>query len=324
MSIQTEPESRANSHFQPPVYHEVMVPADLVSSRRDISRRRFLQMGATGALGLAVYSGELERHWLEITRRDAPIPGLPAAFDGLKVAQISDIHLDDYTEPFFLRDAIHRTNQLEPDLVFLTGDFVTNPLGHRFGMQKFAVGAAWQCAGILRKGLKCPRVYAVLGNHDIQVSAAEVSAALRDNGIVLLRNSYIPVERGSSRFWLAGLDDPVCGHPVPDLAIPAAIRNLPGEPVILLCHAPDFARDLSTLPAGQAVSLMLSGHTHGGQVRLPFVGPITLPPGGKLYVEGEYHIGRIQLYVNRGLGTVGVPFRFDCPPELTLHTLRSA
>lgn len=301
-----------------------MLSPDPVSSRRSFSRRRFLQMGAGGALALAVYAGEIERHWIEIVRRDAPIPGLPAAFDGLKVAQISDIHLDEFTEPFFLRDAIRRTNQLEPDLVFLTGDFVTNPLAQGFGMQKFAVGAAWQCAGIFREGLKCPQVYAVLGNHDILVSAPEVSAALRDNGIILLRNSYIPIERGRSRFWLAGLDDAVVGNPVPDLAVPAAIRNLPGEPVILLCHAPDFARDLSALPAGQAVSLVLSGHTHGGQIRLPFIGALTLPPGGKLFVEGEYRLGRMQLYVNRGLGTVGLPFRFDCPPEITLHTLRSA
>ncbi|HEX8711089.1 MAG TPA: metallophosphoesterase [Terracidiphilus sp.] len=322
MPIQIEPDFRANSRFRAPAYLETLSPTPSSAKRSGFSRRRFLQAGALGALGLAVYSGEIARHWIEITRRDAQIPGLPLDFDGLKVAQLSDIHLENFTEPFFLRDAVRRINQLDPDVIFLTGDFVTNALGNQFGAGRFAINAAWQCADILL-GLRCRRIYAVLGNHDLDVGAKQVSTALRDNGITVLRNSYLPIERGKSRIWLAGLDDPVEGHPVPDLAIPASIRNIPGEPVILLCHAPDFARTLSTLPAGQAVSLMLSGHTHGGQIRLPLVGALVLPIGGRLYPEGLYHVGRMQLYVNRGLGTVGVPFRFDCPPEITLHTLRA-
>lgn len=323
MPLQAEPEFRVDGRTEPPVYDELMLQSSPPSPRRGISRRRFLQTGAFGALGVAVYCGEIERHWIEITRREAEIPGLPGDFDGLKVAQLSDIHLDDFTEPFFLRDAIRHINQLNPDVIFLTGDYVTNPLQHRHGFgRKFAVGAAWQCADILR-GFNCRRIYAVLGNHDIQVDAEQVTTALRDNGIIVLRNSYIPIERGNSRFWLAGLDDPVSGRPNPELAIPVGIRNLPGEPVILLCHAPDYARSLIAEPAGQAVSLMLSGHTHGGQIRLPLIGPLVLPIGGKLYPEGPYRLSHMQLYVNRGLGTVGVPFRLDCPPEITLHTLRS-
>lgn len=322
MPLQAEPEFRIGRRAEPSVYDENMPPLPPTYQRRGISRRRFLQAGALGALGLAVYSGEIERHWIEVIRREADIPGLSGDFNGLKIAQLSDIHLDNFTEPFFLRDAVRHINQLDPEIIFLTGDYVTTPLGHRFGFQEFAVGAAWQCADILR-GLRCRRIYAILGNHDIDVGAEEVTTALRDNGIIVLRNSYIPIEHGNSRFWLAGLDDPVAGHPNPDLAIPGPIRNLPGEPIILLCHAPDYASRLSAMPAGQAVSLMLSGHTHGGQIRLPLIGPLVLPIGGKLYPEGLYRLGRMQLYVNRGLGTVGVPFRLDCPPEITLHTLRA-
>ena len=323
LPLQAEPEFRVGSCAEPPVYDENMPQPSPPFPRRGISRRRFLQTGALGALGVAVYSGEIERHWIEITRREAEIPGLPRDFDGLKAAQLSDIHMDDFTEPFFLRDAVRHINQLNPDMIFLTGDYITNPLGHRFGFgKKFAEGAAWECANILQ-GLHCRRIYAVLGNHDFQVNAKEVTTALRDNGITVLRNNYIPIERGSSRFWLAGLDDPVSGHPNPELAIPGAIRKLPGEPVILLCHAPDYASHLIASPAGQAVSLMLCGHTHGGQIRLPLIGPLVLPIGGRLYPEGPYRVGPMQLYVNRGLGTVGVPFRLDCPPEITLHTLRS-
>ncbi len=285
--------------------------------RGPITRRRFLKAGICGAAGLTLYAGEIARHWIEITRRDMVLRGLPAAFDGLRVAQLSDIHLDEFTEPFFLRQAIGCINALHPDLVFLTGDYVT----HQLGMHKFAVGEAWQCANILQE-LKCRRIYAILGNHDVLVGAKQVTEALTANGITVLVNSYLPIERGGSRFWLAGLDEPGVGHPRPELAVPESIRNLPHEPVVLMCHAPDYADDLITHPAGQAVNVMLAGHTHGGQVRLPFVGALVLPPLGKKYVEGSFTVGSMQLYVNRGLGTVGLPFRFDCPPEITLHTLR--
>lgn len=289
------------------------------SSQSILTRRRFLQGTAFAAAGLAVYSGEIARHNLEIVRRDAPIPGLPKAFDGMTAAQLSDIHLDEFTEPYFLREAVARVNGLNPDVIFLTGDYVT----HEIGSRKFAQGAAWQCANILL-GLKCRQIYASLGNHDILVGATEVTSAFADNGIRVLRNSYTPIERSGARIWLAGLDDPICGDPRPELAVPVSIRNIPGEPVIALCHAPDYVQSFAAHPAGQAVSLTLSGHTHGGQIRLPFVGALVLPFGGKLFPEGEFHLGHMQLYVNRGLGAVGVPFRFDCPPEITLHTLRTA
>jgi predicted MPP superfamily phosphohydrolase len=284
-----------------------------------ITRRCFLTASACAAAGLALYAGEFERHRIEISRCDIFLPGLPAAFDGFRVAQLSDIHLDQYTEPFLLRDAVTFINRLNPDAVFLTGDYVT------FGLlpSRFSIGPAWQCARLLNN-LQCPNRYAVLGNHDVIISRKEVIAALSANGITVLDNAYLPIERAGGRFWLAGLDDPVVGNPDPNAAIPASIRNVPHEPIVLLCHAPDYADHLVTLAAGQAVALMVSGHTHGGQVRLPFVGAIALPVMGKKYVQGWFRFGDLQLYVNRGLGTVGVPFRFDCPPEITLLTLRSA
>jgi len=90
----------------------------------------------------------------------------------------------------------------------------------------------------------------------------------------------------------------------------------------LMCHAPDYVDDLLLQSATRSVGLMLSGHTHGGQVRVPFVGAVSLPPLGRKYIEGRFQFGRTQLYVNRGIGTVGLPFRFDCPPEITEITLR--
>jgi uncharacterized protein len=187
---------------------------------------------------------------------------------------------------------------------------------------RLTVEAAWQCGKMLGQ-LECKQRYAIFGNHDIWAGEHHVGDALQFNGITLLRNSYFPLERGAGRIWLAGLDDPVCGQPDPDQAIPASIRNIATEPILLMCHAPDYVDELQKHSAGQAVSLVLSGHTHGGQICLPFVGPLHLPPGGRKYVAGLFQLGTTQLYVNRGIGSVGVPFRFDCRPEITVFTLRS-
>ena len=288
------------------------------SPPRQLTRRGFLKAGMCGAAGLAVYAGEIERHRLETSHYDVHLRGLGAEFEGYRIVQLSDIHIDEFTEPFFVRDAVERINQLQPDAVFLTGDFVT----HQLASEKFSEGAAWQCADILQ-GLKCRRRYAIFGNHDIMVGEAVVGTALKDNGIAVLRNSYLPIERGGARLWLAGLDDALMGEPDAEAAVPAAIRSRRNEPVILLCHEPDYVDVVARQPAGQAVDLVLSGHTHGGQVRIPFLPPIQLPPMGRRYVEGWFKVGRMRLFVNRGLGTVGVPFRLDCPPEVTLFTLRA-
>ncbi len=281
-----------------------------------ITRRRFLIAGACAGAALAVYSGEIERHWIQISHRDVFLPGLSKAFDGFRIAQLSDIHLDEFTEPFFLRDAVNRVNSLNPDMVVLTGDYVT----YGFFSNSFAAGSEWQCANLLKE-LKCPLRYAALGNHDIRVGRERVTEALTANGIPVLDNAYLPIERNGSRFWLSAVDDPVEGVPDPDKAIPESIRFIPDEPIVLLCHAPDWANNLFHHPAGPAVSLMFSGHTHGGQIRFPLIGPLYLPEFGRRYVEGWFRLNNLLFHVNRGLGTVGVPFRLDCPPEISLITL---
>lgn len=283
------------------------------------TRRRFLKTAAASAAGLAVYSTGIERHWLEVTRTDIHLPGLAAEFEGMRIAQVSDIHMDEYTEPLFLRHVVDVVNKLRPDAILLTGDYVSNGLATR----GFEIGAAWHCANILT-GLECRQIYGVLGNHDVKVGAEQVTAALHANGIRVLTNAYAPLERGGARIWLAGVDDPVEGDPKPDLAIPVSIRDMPHEPIVLMCHAPDYVDELLRHPAGKSVGLVLSGHTHGGQIRLPLVGALQLPDLGRKYVEGWFRLGGLQLYVNRGIGTVGVPFRLDCPPEVTLFTLRAA
>jgi uncharacterized protein len=297
----------------------VSVSSPDLSRNSRLTRRRFLKATLWGAAGLALYAGEVERHWIEITQEEVHIPGLAAAFDGMRIAQLSDLHMDEYSEPFFLRRAVDHVNELKPDAVFLTGDYVTAGITTR----RFAEGAAWQCANLLT-ALECRTRYAILGNHDVLVNSGLVAEALADNGMTVLVNACLPIERAGARFWLAGLDDAVEGRPDAERAIPPQIRHIAHEPVILMCHAPDYADRLLAHPAGQAVAVMVSGHTHGGQVRLPFVGAMELPKMGRKYVEGWFHLQGMQLYVNRGLGTVGVPFRFYCQPEITLFTLRAA
>jgi len=292
--------------------------ADSSTSVSPMSRRRFLATTLSGCAGLAFYSGEIERHWVEITHRSIHLRSLPASFDGMRIVQLSDIHLDEFTEPFLLRHAIEQINRLQPDAVLLTGDFVSYEISPR----KFSERSAWQCAEILTE-LKCPERYAILGNHDHFLGGTEVTRALRTSGLPVLINSYLPIERKGDRIWLAGLDDPLCGRPDLNRAIPASIREIEGQPVILMCHEPDFADDMLMHPAGKSIGLMVSGHTHGGQVRVPFLGALALPPRGRKYVEGLFRLGPMQLYVNRGVGTVGVPFRFACPPEITEFTLRT-
>ena len=286
-------------------------------SNPPVSRRRFLKASLGAAAALALYAGEIERHRIEVVQREISLRGLPAAFDGFRIAQLSDIHMDEFTESFFLRRVIGQVNRLRPDAVFLTGDYVTCGIGSR----KFAIGSAWHCANLLQE-LQCRQIYAALGNHDVGVGSRQVTEALTANGIAVLNNSYLPIERNGGRLWLTGVDDPVEGRPMPELAIPGAIRNLPDEPVILLSHAPDYADQLLASPIGEAIGLMLCGHTHGGQIRLPLLGALHLPTLGMKYVQGWFQLGGLQLYVNRGIGATGVPFRFDCLPEITLLTLR--
>jgi len=279
------------------------------------TRRNFLIGTGVTAAGLALYSGEISRHELDIVYRPIAIANLPEPFHGYRIVQISDIHLDEYTEPFFLERIVRHVNTLAPDLVLLTGDFITH------GSLTFIAGghALRRCAEILTT-LTAPLRYAVLGNHDVNFDAPEVVRALTAHGTPVLVNQYLPVERKGSRFWLCGVDDPGTSSPNLDLAIPAK----PDGPVILMAHEPDYADSVIAHPRGHLVDLMLSGHSHGGQVRLPFLGPLILPPMGLKYPEGHYRFDQMQLYVNRGIGTVGLPFRLNCPPEITVITLQPA
>lgn len=276
-----------------------------------VTRRRFLQAGVIAVGGLAVYAGEAERHWVEINHISIKIKNLPEAFRGYRIAHLADFHYGEYSEPTYIRHVVRVANALKPDLFALTGDFISAyPL-----VRTISVDFAYHCADLLSR-LESPRRFAVMGNHDALVGTREVTRALTSRGIAVLDNDAIAIEKDGARLWLAGLGDALCGQADLDAAIPRS-RAKETEPLLLMAHEPDYADRV----AGTGVDLMLSGHTHGGQVRIPFLPLINLPPMGEKYVEGLFAIGDLQLFVTRGIGTVGVPFRFRCPPEIALVTL---
>jgi hypothetical protein len=284
---------------------------------RTLSRRQFLGFSVLAAGGgLVAYSGLWDRHHLEVVQQTIRLRRLPEAFHGLRIAQVSDIHYDEYTEPYFVREVVRRINALNPDIVVLTGDFVTDgPL-----TRPIAGRLSYPCAEIL-SGIQCPHRFASLGNHDMLVGWPVVVDALKVHGIPTLFDSHLPFERNGSRLWFAGVRSSLEDVPNLNDAVPRKVA--PNEPVILLAHEPDYANHVV---AHGGVDLMLSGHTHGGQVRLPFLGTPRhmLPLGGRRFVEGHFNVGPLQLYVNRGIGTVKLPVRFLCPPELTVFTLQPA
>jgi uncharacterized protein len=277
------------------------------------TRRNFLRLAAGSAAGLVFYAGEISRHELELIEVTIRLPRLPDAFAGMKVVQISDFHFQAYTEAMFLEGIVRKVNALAPDLVLLTGDFVSsNPLP-----QHTNVKLAYHCAEILSR-IDCPLRYAIMGNHDALVGAHAVTDALTTHGIPVLANRSVPLERQGQRIWLAGVEDVLMQRPNLATALPPGLRRN-GETTILLVHEPDFA----DYAMGQQVDLVLSGHTHGGQILFPFLPPLMLPDMGTKYVHGHFRPGDgMQLYVNRGIGAVTLPFRFRCPPEITAITLQ--
>jgi predicted MPP superfamily phosphohydrolase len=283
------------------------------------TRRRFLQVAAgvaaTGALALAEDSVILEPNRPILTAIEVPLARLPPAFDGFTIAQLSDFHYD-ARAAVPIRAAIEIVNNLHPDAIVLTGDFVTVPPFHHHYPAQGAARAAEPCASLLARLQARLALACVLGNHDVDAGAPRIISTLHSHGLSVLRNRSIPIEQAGSRIWLCGLDSVWEGDPDMDLAL----RGVPSEElVVLLAHEPDYADQAAYYP----VDLQLSGHSHGGQIWLPGIGAPWLPPLARKYPRGLHRIGPLTLYTNMGLGTIRMPVRLNCPPEVTLFTLRS-
>ena len=278
-----------------------------------ITRRSFLRrLGAYSFTSLGFGSGTyaygrlLEPGWVEVTRLSVVVAGLAAPFDGYRIAQISDIHLDnDWMDRARLTDLVRNVNGLAPDLITITGDFVTG-------------GALDGLVPVLRDELGRLRapdgVAAVLGNHDHWSGPDRLRGMLRDVGITELPNAVIRIARGDATLQVGGVDDHWVGADRLDLVLE---RLAPDAPAILLAHEPDFV-DYSA--ATGRFALQLSGHSHGGQISLPLLGPPLLPPLSRRYPRGRYRVGAMVQYTNRGVGMLRPYGRLNCRPEITLVT----
>ncbi len=280
-----------------------------------ISRRSFLKAAVNTTLGLSVgsasgftYANRIEPAWLEVTSVPLKLPRLSPAFHGYRIAQISDIHADDWMTGERLRRSIALVNQQQPDLIAITGDFVTY---HPRRVADDLIPA-------LRTLAPHTATVAVPGNHDHWTDIQGVREIMRASGILDLSNRVYTLQRGDALLHIAGVDD--IWEEQHDL--PAVLNRLPAEgAAILLAHEPDFA-DVSA--ASGRFDLQLSGHSHGGQLGIPFGQPPVLPFLGQKYPVGLYQVGTMLQYTNRGLGSSPIRMRFNCRPEITIFTLEAA
>lgn len=243
--------------------------------------------------------------WMEVSAVNLTLPRLPAEFDRYRIVQISDLHVGTWLKPSNLEQAVQVVNAQEPDLVVITGDFVTYLPEHYAPAIIDALGQLAPRDGVL----------AVLGNHDHWSNPIVVREMIAGAGALDLSNRVYTLERGGKHLHLAGIDCSYLGLDRLDFLLD---HLPPGEAAILLAHEPDFAVRSS---ASGRFDLQLSGHSHGGQVSLPRIGPIFLPRHGRQYPSGLYQIGGMILYTNRGLGTAEIQLRISCPPEIAVITL---
>lgn len=233
---------------------------------------------------------------------------LSSEFDGYRIVQLSDIHMDGVMTRERLAEVVALANAQTPDLVVITGDFVSNKISFY----------ADDLVAPLRELAAPDGKLAITGNHDQREHRATIRRVIAESGLTNLNNSVFTVRRGESALHFGGVDSMYRHRARLDLVL----NQLPEEgAAILLAHEPDFA-DISA--ATGRFDLQLSGHSHGGQVRLPLLFRLGLPKYGERYVMGLHLVAGMLLYVNRGLGMTSIPIRFNCRPEITVITLLAA
>jgi uncharacterized protein len=286
---------------------------------KKIKRRTFLKSTfgtILTVLGLGsggyFYANQVEPSLLEINKLEIKHPLIPPSFSGVKIVQFSDTHLGFHYSLSQLTKLVEKINSLQPDIIFFTGDLLDEP--NRYEEIN-------KIAPILQQ-LRAPMgKYCIYGNHDHGGYGSEIYRNLMElsNFTVLLNESHLLKQKDGSIISILGIDDRMLGKPDLD----TAMSMVPEDSFkLLLSHAPDVADEASAYQ----IHWQLSGHSHGGQVKLPFIGALVIPPFAQNYPEGFYSIGDINpmsLYVNRGIGTTRLPFRFMAKPELTLFTLLS-
>ena len=261
--------------------------------------------------GCFVWGFLIEPGRLVIRHQTIQIDNWPQQLDGLRIAVISDIHVDNWfiTEKK-LRTIVAETNQLQPDLIVILGDYMSHDSGVRHQVEPEIF------CPILKDLRASLGVYSVLGNHDWWYSGMQVRKGLEQNGIKVLENESAKIDARGTSFWLVGFAD-LWTRPQ---RIDTTLANVPeGQPLIGLTHNPDIFPNVP-----QRVQLLLAGHTHGAQVRIPIIGAVVESSNyGDRWVRGHVFENNHHLFVTSGIGTSIAPVRFGVPPEIVLLTVKS-
>ncbi|MHC4138668.1 MAG: metallophosphoesterase [Planctomycetota bacterium] len=271
-----------------------------------VSRRKFLKLSLLSGVGaiIATYPFCIERYIFQVNTYRIPVPNLPSNFNGFTIAQLSDLHYGFLMPLMVVEQIIHKINTLQKDVIVCTGDYI-----HERN-ETTQIDTVWPH---LMKLNANGGVYSVLGNHDHWGNTDRSLYWLEKSG-QSIRHKAVPIIKGEERIWIGGAGD----YLEDDLAIDTAFQHVPDkECKILLSHNPDSAdTNFET-----RIDLMISGHTHGGQVKIPFVGPLILPVKNKSYSNGFVRTGRTNLYISKGLGWAIIPIRFNCLPEISVLKL---
>jgi predicted MPP superfamily phosphohydrolase len=261
-------------------------------------------MPLLAASAASAYAGLIEPHSYELTKTDVAIRDLPDAFDGFRIAQITDVHHSRIVPIAEVRRVVELALAAKPDLIALTGDYTTS---YRRYIEP--------CAEALG-GLSAPEgVWAVLGNHDHYTDPQLTIRALKRHRINVLENANTTLRRGGDTLQLAGIGDWTWNRGDWERSLYGIDKT---RPTVMLSHQPVVL----DLPEVEGISLILSGHTHGGQVSLPLVGPPLRFARDFKYVRGLYEKNGTRLYVSAGTGMIGLPVRLGVRPEISILRLR--
>jgi predicted MPP superfamily phosphohydrolase len=289
----------------------------MMNDGKKLTRRDFLRLLWKGALGSVLltmggvgYGVLVEPGLFSVETVRLRLRRLPRSFAGLRIAQISDIHMGGWMNLERFQQVADLILAEKPDLLLITGDFL---LAYRFAEDtKQATADLTKVLSSLAASIPA---FAVLGNHDYWIDAEAVRAMLSASGVTDLTNTVHTLTRGSDTLHLCGVDDVWEG----DVRLEEIVAQLKDDSAaILLAHEPDYA---DTSAATGKFDLQVSGHTHGGQVAIPLLGPPILPYLGQKYHTGLYQVGSMFQYTNRGVGVNPPAVRFNCRPEITIFVL---
>ncbi len=273
-----------------------------------------LNIAISGFILLAIvgvgYGLLVEPGWVKVENVQLNLRRLPQIFSGLRIAQISDIHMGGWMNADRLQHIAELILAQKPDVLLITGDFL---MGHSF--TESAWGSINDLTKVLSPLASAVPSFAVLGNHDYWTDSRIIREMLLACGITDLTNSTFTMTRENKKLYLCGVDDVWEG----DVCLNEVVAHLSDNcAAILLAHEPDFADTSATT---DKFDLQVSGHSHGGQIVIPFYGAPILPYMGRKYPGGLYEIGKMYQYTNRGVGMHRFPIRINCPPEITVFTL---